>query len=347
MVKFNCISTGIGSLPLKNAKDALSIIFNNSGIPFWPQLPKRDFREQMIPQYSEGMPGVRFDPNKERIWVELHGEREDAVYKFYNSFLEGRLESFAISEVFSTGFHEFLRELKEKGSGRYPARFEYLKGQVTGPITFSLGLADKDRRPIYYDEELRDIAVKLISMKALYQIRELEGFGAGLIIFIDEPIFSALGSSAYLGIAREDVIKAVNEVIDAIHSKGALAGIHCCGNTDWSLVASTGIDILNFDAYHFFDSITLYPEDIKAFLNREGTIAWGIIPTGVDILNETAESLSKRLKNNFDVLRGWGVRDETLLGQCLITPSCGTGSLEIDQAKRVFELLKGVTKGLG
>lgn len=341
MKSFNCLTTGIGSLPLKDAAEALRVIFNGIDIPFWPQLPKRDFREQMVPQFSEGIPCVRLDRERERIWIDLNGERPAEVYKFYESFLEGNPDKFYISEDFSQGFHEFIKRLREQ------KRYKYLKGQVTGPITFSLGLADQNRRPIYYDDELRDIVIKLLSMKALYQIKELTNFAEGVIIFIDEPILSAIGSSAYLGIERGDVKKALNEIIDTIHSVGAIAGIHCCGNTDWSAITSTGIDILSFDAYHFFNSLTLYPEEIKGFLNRGGILAWGIIPTGEDIIHETEKGLIEKLNDQFNTLRNIGIEDERLKGKCLITPSCGTGSMEVNDAIRVFELLKGVAKGLG
>lgn len=340
MKNIDCKSTGIGSLPLKDADKALSIIFDRIDIPFWPQLPKRDFREQMIPQFSEGMPCIRLDQEKERIWVDVREERSTEIYKFYETYLEGDPDRFSISEDFSPGFHKFTRKLKEDSSKRY----NYLKGQVTGPITFSLGLTDQDRRPIYFDDELRDIATKLLSMKALYQIKKIEGFGATVIIFIDEPTLSAIGSSLYLGIDRRDVEKALNEIIDAIHSGGALAGIHCCGNADWSLVASTGIDILSFDAYHFFHSITLYPEEIKGFINRGGCLAWGIIPTGEDIHHETERGLIEKLNNNFGVLRKIGIEADRIMGQCLITPSCGTGTMEVAEAERVFELLLGVAQ---
>ncbi len=346
MKPLSCKGTGIGSLPLKDAGEALSIILDSTDIPFWPQLPKRDFREQMIPQFSEGIPCIRLDREKERIWVDTREERANGVYKFYETFLEGDPERFKISNDYSTGFPEFLKELTRLQTPDSRLNYKYIKGQITGPITFTLGLVDQDRRPIYYDEELRDIAIKLLSMKALYQIKKLEPFAERLIIFIDEPILSAIGSSAYLGIERGDVKKALDEVIDSIHSGGALAGIHCCGNTDWSLVISTKIDILSFDAYHFFNSITLYPEDINGFLNRGGTLAWGIIPTGEDISHETEKGLSVRLNSQFRTLREIGIGNEMLKTQCLITPSCGTGSMEIDQARKVFELLKGVVKGL-
>lgn len=357
MKSFDCKTTGIGSLPIKDAGEALRIILDSTDIPFWPQLPKRDFREQMVPQFSEGMPCIRLDQERERIWIDVSEERANSVYKFYEAFLEGNPDRFQISSDYSRGFHEFLKELTKLQTPDSPASlreagrarlqiYKYLKGQVTGPITFSLGLADQNKRPIYYDDELRDIAIKLISMKALYQIKELGGFVEKVIIFIDEPILSAVGSSAYLGIERKDVVKALDEIIDAIHSGNSLSGIHCCGNTDWSLVTSTGIDILSFDAYHFFNSLTIYPEEIKGFINRGGHLAWGIIPTGEDIRHETEIGLKERLEKDFKILRDMGIDEKRLREQCLITPSCGTGAMEIDDAKRVFELLKRVAKNL-
>ena len=47
---------------------------------------------------------------------------------------------------------------------------------------------------------------------------------------------------------RDDTVAKLGEVIEAVHAEGALAGVHCCGNTEWSILIDAGVDIINFDA---------------------------------------------------------------------------------------------------
>jgi arginine utilization protein RocB len=105
--------------------------------------------------------------------------------------------------------------------------------------------------------------------------------------------------------------------LDAV--KG-LKGIHCCGNTDWSVLLSTHLDILSFDAYGYLETLSLYPKDLKAFLERGGILAWGIVPTSEEVLKEEAESLVKRFKEGVEVLSKKGM-DRTLLERAILTPS--------------------------
>ncbi|MCX6357201.1 MAG: hypothetical protein NT045_04895, partial [Candidatus Aureabacteria bacterium] len=138
------------------------------------------------------------------------------------------------------------------------------------------------------------------------------------------------------------------EVVTAIHDAGALAGIHCCGNTDWSLLMKTGLDLINFDAYDYFTGMTLYPDALKRFLGRGGIIAMGIVPTSDKAMGETVESLEAKLGERVAALAGkTGLDSGELWKQCMVTPSCGTGSLSEDLAEQVFRLIEGMGKGRG
>jgi hypothetical protein len=124
-----------------------------------------------------------------------------------------------------------------------------------------------------------------------------------------------------------------------------LKGIHCCGNTDWSVLLSTNLNILSFDAYSYLETLSLYPKELKAFLERGGILAWGIVPTSEDVLKEEAESLVRRFKEGVETLSKNGI-DQTLLQRAIITPSCGTASLSIPLSERVCHLTAEVSKRL-
>ena len=130
-----------------------------------------------------------------------------------------------------------ISKLKRRGK-----KFDCVKGAVCGPVTTTLGLADQDKRPIFYDVDMRDAAVKLLAMKARWQVRGLAPYCSKVLIFQDEPVLAGFGTSAYLSLTTDDVIAMCDEINDAIHEEGALSGIHCCGNTDWAMVmAATGL----------------------------------------------------------------------------------------------------------
>jgi methionine synthase II (cobalamin-independent) len=322
-------TTGIGSLPHALSDDAVEVSLSSLDIPFWPQLPKRSFKELMVPQYSEGMPSVRLDAERGAAWVERD---EEEIARFYESTGEGA--RVAISEEYAHGLYAFLRAIK----GR---RFAFLKGHITGPLTFTLGLADREGRPIYYDEELREIALMLLKAKARWQVDVLGHHAEKVIVFIDEPILSALGGTAYMGVTRDETLRLLAEAASAVKGAGGMAAIHCCGRAEWPLLMETGIEILNFDAYEFGDTLGIYPDEVAAFLRGGGYLAWGIVPT-TDAIEEADEgSLVSRLRAGLEGLSG-RVPRELVYSRALLTPSCGAGSLSIEHALKAFQLLMRV-----
>ena len=160
-----------------------------------------------------------------------------------------------------------------------------------------------------------------------------------MIAFIDEPILSAYGSSAYVGISESDVHNVLREPIEAIAAEGAISAIHVCGNSDWGVVVRSGIGILNFDAYGYGYSVSLYSDDLMNFIDRGGNLAWGIVPTSEAVRDETPDTLAAKLSESFGQLRAKGFSESLLEERCLLTPSCGTGSLSVDDTRRVFDLL--------
>lgn len=320
-------TTGIGSLPHLDPEEACRLILQTFDIPFWPQLPHISFLEWMIPQYSEGMPFVTIDTNSENIIVQRN--ESDELERFYETCRDGA--RVAISDDYARGLHVFLRLIRGK-------RFEFLKGQITGPLTFTLGLKDREGRLVYFDEELREVSLLLLQAKARWQIDQLRPHADNVLIFIDEPILSALGSSTYLSVTREETLRLLSETVAAIRDAGGIPGIHCCANADWVLAIESGVKVISFDAYHYFENLAIYHKELRAFLEKGGYLAWGIVPTTDDINAEAPESLIRKFDGQLKAL-GKHIPYDILTPGTILSPSCGTGSRTVEETLKAFQLL--------
>jgi len=336
-------ASAVGSFPFKDPQVACELILSHfPEIPLWPQLPARSMHEQMEIQYSEGFPCVVIDETKERMYFDTSGDTTEALERFYQNYLEENLDYFAVSEDYSRGIPEMERQMARADL----AALKYFKMQVTGPVSFALTIVDEAKRAIYYNDLFRDVVVKGIAMKARWQLRRFQPLTDRRICIIDEPILSAFGSSTYVSVRRDAVVAHINEVVEAIHAEGAIAGIHCCGNTEWTIPMDAGVDIINFDAYDYGHSIALYPEEIKSFTDKGGVFSWGVVPTSEKIDSETTDSLVDKLEALLDALNEKGIDKERVLRNSLITGSCGTGTVPEKRAERVASETRKVSDRL-
>ena len=337
----------IGSLPMDDHQAAVDLMSEYTPeIPLWIQLP-HSAAEGMMAQFLPGMPGVAEDGDK--TYIETAGDQFEqemlAFFEDYMAVMDGTLDigesRFALTDETAPGFSEFLRYL----DGRQAPPVA-VKGQVTGPFTFATGVVDDAGRAIFYNDQLRDAAVKLIAMKARWQVNQLKKYGVPVIIFLDEPGLAGFGSSAFISVSREDVDQCMAEVIDAIHAEGGMAGIHVCANSEWSIVLESPADIASFDAYSFFDKFILYSDQVKRFVSRGGILAWGIVPTGdgETIAKESVSSLLDMWTAEVKQTEAIGLDRAQIFEKSLITPSCGTGSLSLPDAKRVLELTRDLSE---
>lgn len=337
-----CIATVIGSFPYTEPDAVAQLLLEKlPDAPNWAQLPHLNFRESMYVQYSEGMPCVVIDEEKQKIYFDTTGDTFEKLDVFYEKYVNKDLDYFGISKDYSAGFYAFEKYLQN----RDVSRLKYLKGQITGPISFGLTVTDQDKKSIFYNEELVDSLIKCCAMKAAWQIVRLKKYVPNVIIFIDEPYLSSFGS-AFINLTREQVIEYLNNVIETIHEYGGLAGIHCCGNTDWSILMDTNVDIINFDAYEYFQGMTLYPENLKNFFSRDGVLAWGIVPSSEKAKNESSDSLLKMFGEKINILSQKGFDRSELLDRCIITPSCGMGSLSVELSEKILDIVNAMSMTL-
>lgn len=325
-IEFGCLPTCIGSMPHTDAREACRLILKYlPDIPVWPQLPNRSPRESMYVQYSEGFPGITVEG--ESIYVNRTLDLDITLEKLYNAYIENDTADYAISPDYAAGLHAFLSmNIKSPVA---------VKGQIIGPISWGLTVTD-GLRYIIYDETLAEAMTRHLRLKASWQQKALSKISPNTIIFIDEPSLSSLGSP-FVSLSSEQAASLMAETLGGI---SGLKGLHCCGNADWPMVLNLPIDILNFDAYNYASSLGTYPEEVKSFLERGGTIAWGIIPNDEDILaRETPASLNDRFEEAISTFNREGIPHNKLIRQGLLTPSCGLSSLSVEASEQALELL--------
>jgi hypothetical protein len=310
-IEFGCLPTMIGSMPHTDPVSACDqTVHYLKDLPAWPQLPKRSFLENMYVQYSEGFPGAVIADRK--IFVDRSQDLDTPLEQLYTAVLENNPAKYPISREYAAGLHSFLNM-----SGLRP---KAVKGQIIGPVSWGLCLTDNDQKAIAYDDTLADAAVKLLKLKAAWQEAELKKISSNTVIFLDEPYMTSFGS-AYFALSREKVVSMLEEVFSGIQG---LKGVHCCGNTDWSLLLGTSLDILSFDAYNYAESLSLYPADVTKFIQRGGAIAWGISPNEEEVIQkETPASLQDRLEEALAPFTRRGIPFRQLVAQSLLTPCCG------------------------
>lgn len=340
----------IGSLPHSVTSEAMELVKDCfSTIPFFPQLANVQKNEDMVFQILERMAGVVHTPEK----FYISSESEDFFMGLEELFMDYEeciadsssptLDKYSISKDYSSSFKPFLDIVKEE-------KPKFAKGQIIGPFTLATSMNDQEGRCAFYDETLREVIVKTLILKALWQIKKIKDANPNTtpIIFMDEPSISQLGTSAFITVSQEDVISILKEVSDVIRENGGLSAIHCCGKCDWTIPIKAGVNILNLDAFMYAENLSLFADDVKDFINNGGYITWGVVPTlDVKALSEiTLEVAIEKFENAINLLVKKGLDEKKLLAQSLVSTSCGAGGLSVELAKKAMTLTKELSKSL-
>lgn len=330
-----CASMAIGSVPYEDALRAVDFMLRwTPEIPAWPQLPRRSFLENMYVQYGEGLPGAILDAEQQRFYVteELPA---DEVADFLEASEQDDPSLFAISSDRAAGipvFESALRSLTEAGTP--PA---FVKGQVTGPVSFGLTVLREDKRGLLYDDTQRELATMLLASKALWQqglLRRSAPASVPVIVF-DEPYMAQMGS-AFVNVPPELCYPLLEECLARLD---CVTGIHICGGADWQSVVNLPFDLLSFDAADFFDSVVTQREAFAAFAAEGGLLAWGVVPNDDRALALEPEETARRVLAGAAALeKTGGISVDEVLALSFVSPACGTGALPLEIAECCFRL---------
>jgi len=326
-------TTAMAVMPHKDADRALELALSMD-IPFWPQLPRVSYYEDMYVQAAEHFPGILLDLENQTLRFSMDNfinEFEDTMARFDEP------EYFDISRDYSVVYHKFLEmDLSDR-----PA----IRGQLEGPISFGLNVLDQDKRPILFEDTIRPFMFEFMSKRINVQLKRLQQMNPNAFMFIDEPglqfLFSAL--SGY------DSSAARGEVAEFLSMIERPRGIHLCGNPDWDFLLNQDMDILSLDVYLNGEIFSRYAGSIKKFLDNGGVIVWGIVPTNFEPFEaENHDTLISQLENIWTALDKKGIDRHYLLSKSLISPAtcCLVNPDGEKTVEKAFQVVSQVSRRL-
>ncbi|MDR1397731.1 MAG: hypothetical protein LBJ14_08370 [Desulfarculales bacterium] len=336
---YNFVATAIGSLPHSDVGAALDLITQAlPEAPFWPQLVNRSSREDMLLMYSRALaPLISANPDTRSVEPLSPGvSREEALALFYQNLWEGNEDNFILNETEASGFQAFTQNFLPSSG--------MVKGQVTGPITLASAVIGSNGKALLYDEEIAEAMARGLGAAAAVQARILGAKGARPIIFFDEPSLTGFGS-AFSPLTREQALRLLRAAFEEarVRQEKFLLGLHCCGNTDWSLIMEAGPDIISLDSAGYGSYLLLYFSQLQSYLAQGGGVAWGAVPTDPRQAGNL-DDLWLNLKELLDNLVKSGINKSDLAKASLITPACGLGSLNEKDAGRLLNMLTPLSR---
>jgi hypothetical protein len=290
--------------------------------------------------WIERIPCLKIDKEKREVSFDLSSERQNELVEFYDRCLSGDLDYFAISPELNPALYKLSEMFKEKP-------WPELKLIHFGiPGLYSLGIALKDEKgtPAIYNDTARDVMVKMLAAKAKWLEQEIKRLFLNVQTMFTVgngglAVYSSAGGTG----TWDDIKRDYNEIMGAVEG---ITCIHCCANFDWSLLMETNADVINFDAYQYGNTMSLYSHKLKEFLGRGGMIAWGIVPTAGagNVEDENPGSLMERLERSIQSVVDRGIDEEMLLESSWITPTCDTTTMPIELADRVYDFTREVSQ---
>lgn len=322
-------ATGVGALPHRDPDAAcLAVLAAFPEVPYAPTLPNRNPLEAIVLAEAECLPGAEVRDGR----VVVDTGADEAVEAVLMDYLEGLYAGYAASEATASGFH---RLMTYDLSGAV-----LLKCQVTGPATLGMQAVDARRRPVHYDGAYADVLGKALALRARWFEARMREHGVPTVVVLNEPYLTALGSPV-VPLDEETVRSSFADIAALLEG---CVGIHCCANTDWGFVFSLSPSLISFDAHTHAREFLLYGDDLAAYLEGGGVVAWGMIPA--DRPAPDAGELG-RIHDRFAAIRRTVadlVGDDTFIDRSLVTPTCGIRAIDEAGAGAVMEAAAAVAR---
>jgi hypothetical protein len=311
-------TTGVGSLPHRDASAAAAFSMSEHDVMVVPSLPRRSPAESMIAQGVVGIPGVMVGQYGS---IAVDVRRLDPADEVATDV--GR-DGFV-------GFRTFLSAASAAGADGRP-----VKWQLVGPVTLGLALV----RAGAPADVAFDVAVNAVRAHVRTLAEEVAAAlpSSTQIIVLDEPSLVELLAPSF-PLAPEPAVDLVSSALAAAEPYGAV-GVHCCGPTDVASLIAAGPDLLSLPAGKELLPAAGY---LQEFLAQGGWFAWGAVATDGPI-GVTAGRAWHHLSGVWCELVQRGVDPVLLRQRSLVTPVCGLGMHTPPVAERICHLVRDVSR---
>lgn len=306
--------SAVGSLPHVDAEAAAAAALAlQPELPAAPQLPRRHLGEGMLAQVTAGSTGVRVRADGCGLEVDRRGLAAAPAAEPLDPEAWGGTLAF----------------LRVAAAARHTGP---VKLQIAGPVTLGLALVRAGVRAA----KAFPLAGAIVSGRVRALRREATELlpESPLVLVLDEPGLTGY-SPATFPIGAEDTIDLLSGSLASVGPE-AIAGVHCCGPTDWRLVLHAGPDLLSMPVA---DAVTDDVAGLAMFLDRGGWVAWGAVPTDRP-LGDRDDAHWRRLNVLWSDLARNGCDPLLLRTQAIVTPACGLAFHREAQVGAVYGLVR-------
>ena len=306
--------TAVGSLPHTDPVEAVEFVLQHlPELPAAPSLPARDPRESMLAAAAWGVTGIEVTDEGALV---VDADALDPSAPLQGDPLSG--PPFVTLQTFLSAV---------------AGRSGPMKVQLTGPVTLARALVAQGVDPGL----AAAVAGPAVRARATAVVDAAAAVApdAPLVAMLDEPGLVG-GPPPELG-SPDTVVDLVSSALAAWENR-AVTGIHCCGATDWNVLLQAGPRILSVPVDADLD---LGAGALAAFLERDGWVAWGAVPTDRP-LGDSVSHWWRLLSARWCDLVQAGCDPVRIRRQAMVTPACGLAHHHLPQAERVIELTRAV-----
>ena len=205
-----------------------------------------------------------------------------------------------------------------------------VKTQLTGPLTLGVAL---HRAGMPTSRAFRRAAEATRAWSVALEATLNERLpDASVLLFLDEPSLVAWKR----GDAPLDRDSAIDVLSGTLAATDCITGVHVCGDGDVGLALEAGPQVLGVEVG---DALVRDTIAIARFLDGDGWIAWGAIPTDRPV-GESADKHWRRLATVWCELTRRGCDPLPLRARGIITPACGLAGYGASQAERVLGIAR-------